>query len=127
MPPAGIEFSLALPRTLPDNANCVPQFASRSDFARDAHQPVDLPGKSVVYRIEPLLRQAQKNATLTSRPPIFQKNNAIDAWSPLLSYTEVVQFLSIVFAWLFCASLQLIEPKQVLGENHETGLAGCSA
>jgi hypothetical protein len=51
-----------------------------------------------------------------------------DPSSPtLLPFVEVVQFLSIVFAWLFCASLQLIEPKQVLGENHETGLAGCSA
>ncbi len=40
---------------------------------------------------------------------------------------EVVQFSAGVFAWFFGGTLQLVEPKQVLGEDHKSSFAGCSA
>ncbi len=40
---------------------------------------------------------------------------------------EVVQFSAGVFAWFFGGTLQLVEPKQVLGEDHKPSFAGCSA
>ncbi len=44
-----------------------------------------------------------------------------------LSSGEVVQFSAGVFAWFFGGTLQLVEPKQVLGEDHKPSFAGCSA